>query len=256
MNWIGCYTLWRKEIMRFGKVWLQTIGAPVLTALLNQLIFGNALGSRIGSVSQIDYHVFIVPGLVMMGMTQNAFANVSSSLIQSRISGNLVYILLPPLSAIDLFIAYTGAAVIRGLAVGGGILLCTALFVMPLPFPVHFFYTLYFALCGCLFMASLGLIVGIISEKFDQIAAFQNFLIIPLTFLSGVFYSIHMLPPFWQNLSRANPVFYLIDGFRYGFFGQSDTPPLLALGISTAFTLFFALIAYLILHSGWKLRNS
>lgn len=256
MNLIGCYTLLSKEIDRFLKVWLQTIGAPVLTALLNQLIFGHALGNHIGEVSQIGYHAFIVPGLVMMGMTQNAFANVSSSLIQSRITGNLIYILLPPLSAANLFIAYTGAAIIRGLLVGGGILICTALFVLPLPLPAHPLYLLYFALCACLFMAALGLIVGIVSEKFDQIAAFQNFVIIPLTFLSGVFYSIHMLPPFWQTLSRANPVFYLIDGFRYGFFGQSDTPIHSTLLISTTFTLTSALIAYLILHSGWKLRKN
>lgn len=255
MNPIGCHTLLSKEIDRFRKVWLQTIGAPVLTALLNQLIFGHALGEHIGNVSQVGYHTFIVPGLVMMGMTQNAFANVSSSLIQSRITGNLVYILLPPLSALDLFLAYTGAAIVRGLAVGIGILLCTALFVMPLPLPAQPFFVLYFALIACLFMASLGLIIGIISEKFDQIAAFQNFVIIPLTFLSGVFYSIHMLPPFWQNLSRANPVFYLIDGFRYGFFGQSDTPLQVAFIVSTAFTLATASIAYLLLHSGWKLRK-
>lgn len=256
MNRIGCYTLWRKEVMRFGKVWLQTIGAPVLTALLNQLIFGNALGSRVGSVSAVSYHAFIIPGLVMMGMTQNAFANVSSSLIQSRISGNLVYILLPPLSAADLFVAYTGAAIVRGLAVGGGILLCTALFVMPVPMPVHPFYVVYFALCACLFMASLGLLAGIWAEKFDQIATFQNFVIIPLTFLSGVFYSIHMLPPFWQTLSRINPVFYLIDGFRYGFFGISDAPPLTALTVSTACALGVSVCAYMLLRSGWKLRNS
>lgn len=256
MNLFGCYTLWRKEVMRFGKVWLQTIGAPVLTALLNQLIFGNALGSHIGEVGQIGYHAFIVPGLVMMGMTQNAFANVSSSLIQSRLSGNLVYILLPPLSPADLFVAYTGAAIVRGLAVGGGILLCTVLFVMPLPLPAHPFYLAYFALCACLFMAALGLLAGIWAEKFDQIATFQNFVIIPLTFLSGVFYSIHMLPPFGQALSRVNPVFYLIDGFRYGFFGVSDAPPLTALWVSGAFAAAVSALAYALLRSGWKLRNS
>lgn len=255
MNPTGCLTLFRKEIRRFTKVWLQTLGAPVLSALLYQMIFSHAVGRHSEILSGLSYHHFLIPGLVMMGMTQNAFANISSSLIQSRITGNLVYILLPPLSAADLFAAYTGAAVVRGLSVGLGIFLSAALFVQGLPLPQHPWLTLYFALSACLFMASLGLIAGIVSEKFDQLAAFQNFFILPLTFLSGVFYSIQNLPPFWQHISRANPVFYLIDGFRYGFFGQSDSNPHTAVLLTAAFTAAAAATAFLMLRSGYKLRD-
>ncbi|MDO4694137.1 MAG: ABC transporter permease [Eikenella sp.] len=253
MNLIGFYTLLRKEIMRFAKVWLQTLGAPILTALLYQLIFAHAVGRHIEALPGVPYNAFLIPGLAMMSMTQNAFANTSSSLMQSRITGNLVYILLPPLSSLTLFAAYTGAAVVRGLAVGGGVLLATAWF--GLPWPQQPLFVLAFALCGCGFMASLGLLAGIWAEKFDQLAAFQNFLIMPLTFLSGVFYSIRSLPPFWQAVSHANPVFYLIDGFRYGFFGTSDLSPWLSLGVVAAFTAAAAAFSFAVLHSGWKLRN-
>lgn len=253
MNLTGFYTLFRKEVMRFAKVWGQTLGAPVLTALLYQLIFAHAVGRHIEALPGVSYHIFLMPGLAMMSMTQNAFANTSSSLMQSRLTGNLVYILLPPLSSATLFAAYTAAAVVRGLAVGAGVLAATAFFGLPLP--QHPGLVLAFALLGCLFMASLGLVAGIWAERFDQLAACQNFLIMPLTFLSGVFYSLHSLPPFWQSVSRANPVFYLIDGFRYGFFGSADNPPWLSLGIVAAFTAATAFAAYAVLRSGWKLRN-
>lgn len=254
MNWVGFYTLWRKEVMRFGKVWQQTVGAPVLTALLYQLIFAHAVGRHIEALPDVPYNAFLIPGLAMMSMTQNAFANTSSSLIQSRVTGNLVFVLLPPLSPFTLFAAYASAAVVRGLMVGAGVLLATAAF--GLQWPQHPLFALAFAVSGCLFMAALGLIAGIWAEKFDQLAAFQNFLIMPLTFLSGVFYSISSLPPFWQQLSRANPIFYLIDGFRYGFFGVSDASPWLALTVSSGFALAVSALAYGLLRSGWKLRNS
>lgn len=253
MNLIGFYTLWHKEVMRFGKVWQQTIGAPVLTALLYQLIFSHAVGRHVEALPDLPYNAFLIPGLAMMAMAQNAFANTSSSLIQSRVTGNLIFILLPPLSPFTLFAAYTGAALVRGLAVGTGVLLATAAF--GLTWPQHPLFVLAFAVSGCLMMAALGLIAGIWAEKFDQLAAFQNFLIMPLTFLSGVFYSVHSLPPFWQTVSHANPVFYLIDGFRYGFFGVSDAPPLTALTVSATFTAAVSALAYFLLRTGWKLRN-
>ncbi|MDO4433647.1 MAG: ABC transporter permease [Alysiella sp.] len=254
MNWIGFQTLFRKEVMRFSKVWLQTIGAPVLTALLYQLIFAHAVGKHIEVLPDVPYHAFLIPGLAMMSMAQNAFANTSSSLMQSRITGNLVFILLPPLSPFVLFAAYSGAAVLRGLMVGIGVLLATAPFGLPLPHNV--LLVLLFALSGSLFMSSLGLIAGIWAEKFDQLAAFQNFIIVPLTFLSGVFYSISSLPEFWQTMSHVNPIFYLIDGFRYAFFGISDTPPVLSLTMTLFFALLASALAYGVLKSGWKLRNS
>ena len=251
---IGFYTLFKKEILRFWKVGFQTLAAPMITALLYQLIFSHAVGKSVEALPDVAYNAFLIPGLAMMSMTQNAFANTSSSLMQSRITGNLVYILLAPLSSATLFGAYTGAAVVRGLAVGLGVLLATAWFGLPLP--QHPFFALAFALCGCLFMACLGLLAGIWAEKFDQLAVFQNFLIMPLTFLSGVFYSVHSLPPFWQAISHANPVFYLIDGFRYGFFGVADNSPWLSLGVVAAFTAITAAFTFGVLHSGWKLRNN
>ncbi|XXQ67670.1 ABC transporter permease [Neisseriaceae bacterium B1] len=253
MNWVGFATLFHKELMRFGKVWLQTLGAPILTALLYQLIFAHAVGRHVEALPNVPYNAFLIPGLAMMSMTQNAFANTSSSLMQSRLTGNLVFILLPPLSSLTLFWAYTAAAIVRGLMVGLGVLLATAWF--GLSFPQHVFFVLAFAFSGCLFMASLGLIAGIWAEKFDQLAVFQNFLIMPLTFLSGVFYSLNSLPEFWQWVSRANPIFYLIDGFRFAFFGVSDENPWLSLMVSFGFALGVAGLSYAVLRSGWKLRQ-
>lgn len=254
MNWIGFYTLFQKEVMRFSKVWLQTIGAPILTALLYQLIFAHAVGNHIEALPNIPYHSFLIPGLAMMSMAQNAFANTSSSLIQSRITGNIVFILLPPLSSLTIFAAYVAAAMVRSLTVGFGVILATAWF--GLPFPQHPWFILPIILSGSLMMASLGMIAGIWAEKFDQLAAFQNFIIVPLTFLSGVFYSIHKLPSFWQSISYFNPIFYLIDGLRYAFFGQSDVSPWLSGSIVTLFATILSLIALYLLHIGWKLRNN
>ena len=251
---IGFYTLFLKEVRRFTKVWLQTIGSPILTAILYQLIFAHAIGQHIEALPHVSYNAFLIPRLAMMSITQNAFANTSSSLMQSRLTGNLVFILLTPLSPFTLFSAYTAAAMVRALMVGFGVLLAMAPF--GLPFPAHGILALMFVLSGCLLMASLGLIAGIWAEKFDQLAAFQNFLIMPLTFLSGVFYSLHSLPTFWQTVSHVNPIFYLIDGFRYAFFGVSDISPTLSLAITWGFALSVSAIAYGLLRKGWKLRQN
>ncbi|MDK4574439.1 ABC transporter permease [Kingella kingae] len=254
MNFVGFYTLFRKEISRFTKVWLQTIGAPVLTALLYQLIFAQAMGKHVEVLPNVPYNAFLIPGLAMMTMTQNAFANTSSSLMQSRLTGNLTFLLLAPLSPFTMFVAYIGAAMVRAALVGLGVLLATAPFGLPLP--ENMLLGAAFVLSGSLFMGSFGLIAGIYSEKFDQLAAFQNFLIMPLTFLSGAFYSLHSLPAFWQTINRANPIFYLIDGFRFAFFGVSDVSPYLSLGVTWVFAIGMAAVAYGLLRSGWKLRNN
>lgn len=253
MNMTGFSTLLRKEVLRFTRVWLQTIGAPVLTAILYQLIFAQAVGRHTETLPGVAYNAFLIPGLAMMSMMQNAFANSASSLIQSRLTGNLVSILLPPISHTAFFSAYVGAGILRGLLVGFGVLAATAFF--GLPWPAHPGFVLAFAVFSCLFMASMGLLAGIWAEKFDQLAAVQNFLIMPLTFLSGVFFSIGSLPPFWQNASRANPVFYMIDGFRYGFFGTGDSNPWLALGVVTLSAALISLITFKTLQTGWKLRS-
>ncbi|MCK6438396.1 ABC transporter permease [Rivihabitans pingtungensis] len=249
----GFYTLFYKEILRFWRVAFQTVAAPVLTALLYLMIFSHALSRHVDVFPGVGYTAFLIPGLVMMSMLQNAFANTSSSLIQSKITGNIVFLLLPPLSHLEFFTAYVLAAVVRGLVVGVGVFAVTLWF--DLPALSHPLWALAFAVLGCAVLATLGLIAGIWADKFDQLAAFQNFLIMPLTFLSGVFYSIHTLPPFWRGLSHANPVFYMIDGFRYGFFGQSDAPPLLSLAVVSGGLLVLMALALRLLRAGYKLRH-
>lgn len=249
----GFYTLFYKEILRFWRVAFQTVAAPVLTALLYLMIFSHALSRHVDVFPGVGYTAFLIPGLVMMSMLQNAFANTSSSLIQSKITGNIVFLLLPPLSHLEFFTAYVLAAVVRGLVVGVGVFAVTLWF--DLPALTHPLWALAFAVLGCAVLATLGLIAGIWADKFDQLAAFQNFLIMPLTFLSGVFYSIHTLPPFWRGLSHANPVFYMIDGFRYGFFGQSDAPPLLSLAVVSGGLLVLMALALRLLRAGYKLRH-
>ncbi len=252
----GWPTLLYKELLRFWKVSFQTILAPVLTSLLYLLIFSHVLESHVSVYGgQVSYSAFLVPGLVMMSVLQNSFANSSSSLIQSKITGNLIFVLLPPLSPVDLFIAYVLGAMARGIMVGVGVFVVTLLFVPSLLQMPHPLWALSFALLGSAILGTLGLIAGIWADKFDQLAAFQNFIIVPLTFLSGVFYSIHSLPPFWQQLSHFNPFFYMIDGFRYGFFGLSDVAPSLSLGIVGLCAIALGLIALGLLQRGWKLRH-
>ena len=248
----GFRTLLYKETLRFWKVATQTVAAPVLTAMLYLLIFGHVLEGKV-QVHGVRYTAFLIPGLVMMSVLQNAFANSSSSLIQSKITGNLVFILLPPLSHWEIFSAYVLASVVRGFVVGAGVFLVTAWFaelsfVAPL-------WILVFALLGAAMLGMMGLIAGIWAEKFDQLAAFQNFVIVPATFLSGVFYSIHSLPPLWQTVSHFNPFFYMIDGFRYGFFGQSDVNPWTSLAVVVAFSALLAMLAVRLLARGYKLRH-
>ncbi len=249
----GLPMLLKKELLRFWKVSFQTIAAPVLTALLYLLVFGHVLEGRVMVYEQISYTAFLIPGLVMMSVLQNAFANSSSSLIQSKITGNIVFILLPPFAHWELFVAYVGGAIVRGLAVGAGVLLVTVWFAH---LGVHsLLWILLFAVMGAAVMGALGLVAGIWAEKFDQLAAFQNFIILPATFLSGVFYSIHSLPTVWQTVSHLNPFFYMIDGFRYGFVGRSDIPPFISLAVVLATLLFVSGWAYMLLARGYKLRN-
>ena len=250
---MGFSTLFRKELLRFLKVSVQTVAAPVLTSALYLVIFGQVLEGRLQVFEGVRYASFLVPGLVMMSVLQNAFANSSSSLIQSKITGNIVFVLLAPISYLEFFWAYVAASVARGLAVGACVLAVTAWFVeLRLEAPL---WTAAFALLGAALAGALGLLAGIVSEKIDQLAAFQNFVILPLTMLSGVFYSIHSLPPFWRELSHANPFFYMIDGFRYGFFGAADIAPGVSLALVGGAFLAVAAACLLLLKSGYKLRT-
>lgn len=250
---IGWQTLFYKEVMRFWKVGFQTVGAPVLTAVLYLLIFGHVLEDHVKVYDQVSYTAFLVPGLVMMSVLQNAFANSSSSLIQSKIMGSLVFVLLAPLGHWSWFFAYVGSSIVRGLAVGSGVFVVTVLFTK-ISF-VAPFWIVAFAVLGAALLGTLGVIAGLWSEKFDQMAAFQNFVILPMTFLSGVFYSIHSLPPVWQTVSHLNPFFYMIDGFRYGFFGVSDVSPWLSLGIVSGALLVTSAVAVHLLRIGYKIRG-
>ena len=249
----GTRTLLYKEVLRFWKVSFQTVAAPVLTAILYLLIFGHVLEGRVTVFGSVGYTSFLIPGLVMMSVLQNAFANSSSSLIQSKITGNLVFLLLSPLSHWAWFLAYVGASIVRGLAVGCGVLIVTIWFA-----PLHVanpLWILFFTIAGAALMGALGLIAGLWAEKFDQIAAFQNFIIMPMTFLSGVFYSVKSLPPIWLEVSHLNPFFYMIDGFRHGFFGTSDVSPWISFAVvSTALVAVCGLCLHL-LKTGYKIRH-
>jgi ABC-2 type transport system permease protein len=249
----GFQTLFYKEVLRFWKVATQTVTAPILTAILYLLIFGHVLANHIQVYPGVQYTGFLIPGLVMMSVLQNAFANSSSSLIQSKITGNLVFVLLTPLSHWELFGGYVLAAVVRGLMVGSGVFVATVWFGN-LSFVAPWWIVI-FALLGAAILGTMGLVAGIWAEKFDQLAAFQNFLIVPLTFLAGVFYSIHSLPPVWQTVSHFNPFFYMIDGFRYGFFGQSDINPLYSLAVVLMFFAVLSVTAVQMLKRGYKLRS-
>ncbi|MDI1271525.1 MAG: ABC transporter permease [Polaromonas sp.] len=249
----GWQTLFYKEVLRFWKVGFQTVGAPILTAVMYMLIFGHVLQDHVKVYDTVGYTAFLVPGLVMMSVLQNAFANSSSSLIQSKIMGSLVFVLLSPLSHWHWFFAYVGSSIVRGLAVGLGVFVVTVYFGQP-SF-VAPLWIIVFAVLGAALLGSLGLIAGLWAEKFDQMAVFQNFVIMPMTFLSGVFYSIHSLPPFWQTVSHLNPFFYMIDGFRYGFFGVSDVSPWLSLAIVGSALLVVSGIAVNLLRIGYKIRH-
>jgi len=252
-QWIGMWTLLKKEVLRFWRVVFQTVASPVITGVLYLMIFSHVLGDRIQVYEGVPYTSFLIPGLIMMSLLQNAFANSSSSLVQSKVMGNIVFLLLTPLSYLQFFIAFMVASILRGVFVGLAIYL-VALFYVDLPIE-HPFFVISFAILGGGLLGTFGIIAGIWSDRFDQMAAFGNFVIMPLSFLSGVFYSIHSLPPIWQSISKLNPFFYMIDGFRYGFFGQSDISPWVSFFIVSLFFIVLSLIAIRMLKLGYKLRN-
>lgn len=253
MNLRGLGTLLYKEVLRFYKVGLQTLLAPIVTALLYLLVFSHVLEAHVRVYPGVGYTAFLIPGLMMMSVIQNAFSNSSSSLIQSKVSGNIVFVLLSPVSYLEFYLAFVLASIIRGMAVGIGVGLVAVFFV---GLPIHSIAVLLsFALLSSAVLGSLGIIAGIWADKFDQLAGFQNFVVLPLSFLSGVFYSIHSLPPFWQGVSRFNPFFYMIDGFRYGFFGISDVAPALSLAVVASVLAILGSTTLVLLKSGYKLRQ-
>ena len=249
----GPWTLFKKEIFRFWRVSFQTVAAPVMTALLYLLIFSHVLGGRVEVYPGVPYTVFLIPGLIMMSILQNAFANSSSSLIQSKVMGSIIFVLLTPISYLEFFLAFLAASIVRGLVVGISIYFVAICFIeLPLTHPL---FILAFAIAGSGMLGAFGIIAGLWAEKFDQMAAFQNFVIMPLSFLSGVFYSIHSLPPFWQKVSHLNPFFYMIDGFRYGFFGQGDISAWFSLSVVLGCFIALSFVTIGMLKAGYKLRG-
>ena len=251
--WIPFRTLFWKEVHRFWKVGLHTSLAPVLTGFLYLDVFGEALSKHLPVYEGVSYTAFIVPGLIMMSVLQNAFANTASSLIQAKIAGHLVFVLMPAIPGPQMAAAYIGASFVRSFLVGTGLYIVCAWWAMP---PVREpFLLIAFAFFGAAIMASLGLITALWAEKYDQMGAVQNFVVMPLTFLSGVFYSVDSLPPVWREISRFNPFFYLVDGFRQGFFGHGDTDPWASLAVTGLTALVITAVAVTLLTRGWKIRH-
>ena len=253
MNLRGTWTLFKRETHRFLKVSMQTVAAPALTAILYLIIFRYAMGDRQVPGMEVDYFTFLVPGLAMMTMLQNAFANTSSSIIIGKVMNVHIYLLMAPLSAIEMVMAFLTAAVLRAVIVATVFLLVLTPFI---DLSIHHFgLILIYGICGSIIMGGMGLIGGMWAENFDSMSMVNNFIILPLTFLSGVFYSIAQLPPLWQQVSHFNPFFYLIDGFRHGFLGLGDSDPFLSIGIVVGFALATVLTCWHLWRIGWRLKE-
>ena len=253
VNWLGLYTLATREIRRFAAVWTQTLLAPLVTAALFLMIFNLAIGPRRGDVMGVPFLTFIAPGILMMTVIQNAFANCSSSIVISKVQGNIVDTLMPPLSGAELVLGYLAGGIVRGvfvaLTIGLGMLLFLGIV------PQHPFVALVFVVLGAALLGALGIVAGIYAEKFDQMAAITNFIVTPLAFLSGTFYSVETLPPVLKQITHLNPIFYLIDGVRYGVIGVSDSAPLLGFAFCACSTLAVSVLAWWMLKTGYRLKD-
>ena len=252
VNWVGLWTLYTKEVTRFIKVFTQTVAAPVITTLLFYAIFALALGGIVRQVGDVPFLQFLGPGLIMMAIVQNAFANSSSSVLIAKIQGNIVDVLMPPLSSVELAVAYVAGGITRGLLVGT--VTCAAMLPF-VPLGIHDpAFILFHSVAASMMLALLGMIGGIWAEKFDHIAAVTNFIITPLAFLSGTFYSIERLPEAWQVAAHFNPFFYMIDGFRYGFIGQTDGTLMIGLVVLTGVNLLLWYVVLRMLRTGYRLK--
>lgn len=253
INKIGLVTLIKREVFRFLNVYTQTIIAPMVTTLMFYTVFALAFGGLERQIGGISFLAFLGPGLVMMTMVQNAFSNTSSSLVISKVQGNIIDVLMPPLSAIEVFIGFVTGAVLRGLMVG----LCTTIVLSIFaPIQIHSVFAIIgFAVLGTYMLGSLGIAAGIWSEKFDHIAAVTNFIVTPMTFLSGTFYSVDALPGMWQSIAHFNPFFYMIDGFRYGFIGHADSNIYLGMCILLLCNIGLSILSYRMIKTGYKIKS-
>jgi ABC-2 type transport system permease protein len=252
-NWLGLITLGQREIMRFLAIWTQTLIAPLTTAALFLMIFSVAIGPGRGEVMGLPFTHFIAPGILMMTVIQNAFANTSSSIVVAKVQGNIVDTLMPPLSPFELVVGHLIGAVARGVIVA--LLLCLGLMLFLGIIPAHPAMALTFVVLGAALMGAVGMVAGIYANKFDQMAAITNFIVTPLAFLSGTFYSVEALPSVIAKLTHFNPIFYLIDGVRYGVVGVSDSAPMLALAVAAGSTLAVSALAWLLFRAGYRLKS-
>ncbi|NNF71335.1 MAG: ABC transporter permease [Rhodobacteraceae bacterium] len=251
-NWLGLATLAQREVMRFATVWTQTLLAPLVTAGLFLAVFTLAIGPARGDVMGVPFTQFLAPGILMMTVIQNAFANTSSSIVISKVQGNIVDTLMPPLSPLELVLGFVAGGVARGVFVAVAILVMMVIFLgMGIAHPL---WALVFAVLGSAFLGGLGIVAAIFANKFDQMAAITNFIVTPLAFLSGTFYSIERLPPAMQTITHLNPVFYLIDGMRYGVIGRSDSSPWLGLAVCTLSTAVVLTLCWYWFRKGYRLK--
>lgn len=252
VNWMGLYTLAQRETLRFLAVWTQTLMAPLVTAGLFLLIFNIAIGPSRSDVMGVPFLTFLAPGIMMMTVIQNAFANTSSSMVIAKVQGNIVDTLMPPLSPLEILLGYLAGGIARGVLIA--FVVATALALVLGIVPQHPVVALVFIVLGGAFMGALGLLAGIFANKFDQMAAITNFIVTPLAFLSGTFYSVQALPPVLNKISHVNPVFYLIDGMRYGMIGVSDSAPLLGFVACSVATLVVCAVTWQMLRTGYRLK--
>lgn len=253
VNPVGLRTLFLKEVRRFGKVWLQTVLSPLVTTSLYFLVFGVALGTRLRTVDGVPYIEFVIPGLVMLAMINAAFLNTSSSLFQSKINGTLIDILVAPLGAVEILLAYVGAAVVRAFIVGSLVWAVAVIFVGVRV--EHPGFTLAFAVLVNVAFSVLGLLVAMWAEKFDHLSVVPNFVLTPLTFLGGVFYSLDMLPAPWDLVSRFNPILYMVNGLRHGLLGISDVAPAVSFGVVGGLALCLSVLGWWAVARGYNLRD-
>jgi ABC-2 type transport system permease protein len=253
VNWLGLWTLAEREVRRFVAVWTQTLLAPLVTAALFLMIFDIAIGERRGAVMGVPFVHFLAPGILMMTVIQNAFANVSSSIVVSKVQGNIVDTLMPPLSAGELLAGYLAGAILRGVVVAVAIAVGIFPFIgLGVDSPL---LALVWVVLGGAFLGALGIVAGVFAQKFDQIAAITNFVVVPLSFLSGTFYSLETMPPLLQDISHANPVFYLIDGLRFAVLGVSDSSPWLGLAVVLGSTAAICALAWWMFRTGYRLKD-
>ena len=254
VNWVGLMTLYGRESRRFMKVWTQTLAAPAVTTVLFMIIFSLALGGKGREVAGLPFAQFLAPGLMVMAIIQNAFANTSSSILISKVQGNIIDTLMPPLSALELTIGFVMGGVTRGVVVGLSVGI--TFFLMPgIPMEIqHFWAILYFSVAASAMLALVGILAGIWSEKFDHLAAVTNFIIAPLSLLSGTFYSVERLSDGWRVFSSINPFFYLIDGFRYGFIGRADSNLTVGVIYTLSLIIVLAFAVYMVFKKGYRLK--